>query len=163
MTTSNFLHRKNIKSMIVVLVIVLGKVLSPEEINIQHQHWSNKIRNLPFTCPNKLHSWKTGIKNIFGQRSRWINKIETTITSQHLKDHGFHPTCIRPTLHRFHFGQLECQEENLFHTLESIIHHQQQQPLLQQQQSLPCSTVPAVICHHHVGTTPHTFLCHSNA
>ena len=37
MTTSNFLHPKNIKSMIVVLVIVLGKVLSQEEINTQHQ------------------------------------------------------------------------------------------------------------------------------
>ena len=35
MTTSSFLHPKNINSMIVVLVIVLGKVLSPEEINTQ--------------------------------------------------------------------------------------------------------------------------------
>ena len=81
MTTSNFLHPKNIKSMIVVLVIVLGKVLSQEEINTQHQQWSNKIRNLPFTCPNKLHSWKTGIKNIFGQR--WINNNETIIIPQY--------------------------------------------------------------------------------
>ena len=159
MTTSSFLHPKNINSMIVVLVIVLGMVLSPEEINTQQ--WSNHIRNLLFTCPNKLHSWKTDIENIFSQRSRWINKIETIKITRHLKDHGYRPTCIHRTLHQSHFGQLECQEGSLFHTLGSII--QQQLLLPQQLQSLPCSTVLAVIFHHHVGTTPHTFLCHSNA
>ena len=86
----------------------------------------------------------------------------SSIDAYYLQARGQHRTCIHPTLHQFHFGQLESQEENLFHTLGSIIQQQLQLPPLQHQ-SLLCSTVHAVIFHQHVGITPLTFPCQSNA